>query len=164
MSSRSKIEAQNVSISEPQHVLSFLESLGIDPAELELLAIETGRQKQIPKKITPAKLIAALCEESVDGTPSYSELASAIDETDQKTPSKQAIDERMNDSCLEMIKAILQLAIAKRISTEAIKNDQNIFSSHERVLVQDSTIVMLPGWLFDDFSGVANGPEPSVQR
>jgi hypothetical protein len=157
MTTRSKLENKDISISEPQSVCSFLDSLGIDPAELELIAIETGWQKQIPKKITSSKLIAALCEESVDGTPSYSKIASAIDAASGQSPTKQAVEERMNKACKEMIRTVLQLAIARRITTVASGNDSGLFSSYDRVLVQDSTIIKLPAWLYDEFSGVSNG-------
>ncbi len=73
MTARTKLENTDISISEPRSVRSFLDSLEIEPAELELLAIETGWQKQIPKKITPGN------------------LTSAINEPDRETPSKQAI-------------------------------------------------------------------------
>lgn len=157
MTARSKLENKSISISEPQSVRAFLDSLGIDPAELELIAIETGWQKQIPKKITSSKLVSALCEESVEGTPSYNEIASAIDKASGDSPSKQAIEERMNESCKEMIRAVLQLAIARRIATVASGNDSGLFSSYNRVLVQDSTIIKLPAWLYEKFSGVSNG-------
>lgn len=156
MTVRSKIKAQNISISEPQSVCSFLDSLGIGPAELELIAIETGWQKQVPKKITAAKLVAALCEESVNGTPSYNDLASAIAQAGQDTPSKQAVDERMDVACREMIERVLQWAIAKRL-VEVAGNDIDLFDSYLGALVQDSTIIKLPAWLFDTFSGVSNG-------
>lgn len=157
MTSRSKLQSQEIAISEPQNVREFLDSLGINPAELELIAIETSWQKQLPKKITPAKLIAALCGQSVDGTPSFTDLASAIDRTGRDTPSKQAVSERMNEACKEMIERVLQLAMAKRITTEAAGNDIELFNSYQRVLVQDSTIIKLPTWLFGAFSGVSNG-------
>lgn len=69
MPDRLENENQDISVSEPQSVCSFLDSLGIDSSEFELIGIETGWQKQVRKKITPAKLITALCMECVDGTP-----------------------------------------------------------------------------------------------
>jgi hypothetical protein len=34
-----------------------------------------------------------------------------------------------------------------------------MFPSYQRVLVQDSSVIRLPGWLFDKFSGVSNGQQ-----
>lgn len=62
----------------------------------------------------------------------------------------------MNESCLKIIKAVLQRAIEKAINTAAVKNDQGLFSAFGRVLVQDSTIIKLPSWLFEESSGVSN--------
>lgn len=36
-------------------------------------------------------------------------------------------------------------------------NDSGLFGSYEGVLVEDSKIVKLPAWLYDEFSGVSNG-------
>ncbi len=154
--SRSAQINETTSISEPPSVCHFLDSLGIDPAEIEVLAIETGWQKEPPKKITPTRLIAALCQESVDGTPSYNDLASALDHSSKKLPSKQAVGERMNGPCLELITHLLQRAIEKRVTSEASQDHRNLFSAFDRVLVQDSTIIKLPSWLFEEFSGVSN--------
>ena len=146
-----------ISISEPDRVANFLSSLGLQAADLELLAIEKEWQKETPKKITAPNLITALCEESVDGTPSFNDLASALHSLAHNNPSKQAVNERSNDPCHEMIKAVLQLAIENKITTNAHPGDPEIFGKYERVLVQDSTIIKLPEWLFEEFSGVANG-------
>lgn len=50
-------EKLQISISEPSAVKKFLGSLGLQPSELELIAIEKGWQKGTPKKISVASLI-----------------------------------------------------------------------------------------------------------
>lgn len=58
-----------------------------------------------------------------------------------------------------MIQTVLRMAINKRIGT-SVQDDvpaQGLLSRYTRVPVQDSTIIELPAWLFDTFSGVANG-------
>jgi len=50
-------EKSQISISEPSAVKKFLGSLGLQPSELELIAIEKGWQKGTPKKISVASLI-----------------------------------------------------------------------------------------------------------
>ena len=58
-----------------------------------------------------------------------------------------------------MIQTVLRLAIDKRVvaSVQQDAPSPGLLSAYSRVLVQDSTIIELPGWLFDTFSGVANG-------
>jgi hypothetical protein len=58
-----------------------------------------------------------------------------------------------------MIQNILSIAIEKRItdSTLQIEKKDTILSHFNQVIVQDSSVVKLPSWLFDSYSGVANG-------
>ena len=76
-----------------------------------------------------------------------------------RAPSRQSVAERFAQPCLRMIQTVLRLAIDRRVTT-SIQEDapaQRLLHPYSRVLVQDSTIIELPGWLFDTFSGVANG-------
>jgi hypothetical protein len=69
------------------------------------------------------------------------------------------VAERFAPPCLRMIQTVLRLAINKRVTT-SMQDDvpaQGLLSCYSRVLVQDSTIIELPAWLFETFSGVANG-------
>jgi hypothetical protein len=43
--------------------------------ELLRLAMETGFVKRRPKKIDPGNLLSAICEEALNGSPSYNDLA-----------------------------------------------------------------------------------------
>lgn len=151
-----KNKAKDQTLSEPPQVLSFLNSLGVSPQELVAVAKESGWHDRAPRKITSAGLLAALCQETVAGTPSFNDVAAAVDGDSKSVPSKQAIDKRMNQPCLEMLKAVLKDAIGKRIRTDVDRKNGTLFEKYGRVLVQDSTVLKLPSWLFEEFSGVAN--------
>ena len=57
-----------------------------------------------------------------------------------------------------MVQTVLRLAIDRRVTTSMLEDApaEGLLHSYSRVLVQESTIIELPGWLFDTFSGVAN--------
>lgn len=148
-----------ISFSTPKDVLSFFSSLGLDLEQIEALACSSGWQKRIPRKISAPTLITTLCTNLRGGTPSFNDIAIGVSEATQLQPSRQAVAQRFNAPCLSMIKTILSTAIAKKIadSTPANTPNDSILSRFHRVKVQDSTVVKLPSWLFDSYSGVANG-------
>lgn len=152
-------QAPELTLSEPRDVGDFIKALGVSIHELELIAILTGWQKRSPRKITPAALLTTLCAQSLGGTMSFNDMATALNFISGRQPSRQSVAERFAPPCLEMIQTVLRMATAKRIST-SMQDEvlaQGLVSRYSRVLVQDSTIIELPGWLFDTFSGVANG-------
>lgn len=137
----------------------FVQVLGISAQELELITILTGWQQRAPRKIPPAALLSALCAQSPGGTASFNDIATALDGTSGRQPSRQSVAESFAEPCLRMIQTVLRLAIGRRVASSMQEDApaQGLLSSYSRVLVQDSTIIELPGWLFDTFSGVANG-------
>jgi hypothetical protein len=152
-------QAPEVTLDEPRGVGEFLTALGVSAHELELIAIVTGWQKRSPRKITAAALLSSLCAQTLGGTASFNDIAAALDTASGRQPSRQSVAERFAPPCLAMMQTVLRMAINKRVTT-SMQEDvpaQGLLSRHARVLVQDSTIIELPGWLFDTFSGVANG-------
>jgi len=149
----------NISLSTPHEISAFLTSLGIDPDQIEVIASDCGWQTRSPRKITAPALITALCKKTRGGTSSYNDIASAINDSLELQPSRQAVCQRLTKPCLEMIQHILRIAIEKRItdSTLQIEKKDTILSHFNQVIVQDSSVVKLPSWLFDSYSGVANG-------
>lgn len=152
-------QAPDVTLHEPRDVADFLQALGISTHELELIAIVTGWQKRSPRKITPAALLSSLCAQCHGGTASFNDIATALDAVSGRQPSRQSVAERFAQPCLRMIQTVLRLAIDRRVTTSMLEDApaQGLLHPYSRVLVQDSTIIELPGWLFDTFSGVANG-------
>lgn len=152
-------QTPDVTLHEPRDVCEFINALGIPAQELELIAIVTGWQKRSPRKITAAALLSSLCAQCHGGTASFNDIATALDATAGRQPSRQSVAERFAQPCLRMIQTVLRLAIDRRVTTSMLEDApaQGLLHRYARVLVQDSTIIELPGWLFDTFSGVANG-------
>lgn len=151
--------APDVTLHEPRDVADFIHALGISAHELELIAIVTGWQKRSPRKITPASLLSSLCAQCLSGTASFNDIAAALDGMAGQQPSRQSVAERFAEPCLRMIQTVLRQAIDQRVTTSMLEDApaQGLLNGYSRVLVQDSTIIELPGWLFDTYSGVANG-------
>jgi hypothetical protein len=128
-------------------------------AEEELLgfAMETGFIKRRPKKIDPGNLLSAICEEALNGSPSYNDLAANIDAHEQTKPSRQAVAGRMNDEFKDFMHRLLETLIARKVGLDGLATTTPAtFRGFKRVLVQDSTIIKLPLALFPEFSGVSN--------
>ena len=136
--------APDVTLDQPREVGDFLTALGVSAHELELIAIVTGWQKRSPRKITAAALLASLCAQTLGGTASFNDIATALDTASGRQPARQSVAERFAQPCLRMIQTVLRLAINKRVTT-SMQDDvpaQGLLSRYSRVLVQDSTITL----------------------
>ena len=136
----------------------FLHSLEIDEHDLEELARHTGWQQREPRKITAAGLLSALCLESIQGEASFNDLSSRLDFANDRTgPSRQGVSKRINPSFLQLLELLLARLISIKVDGASSPNNAGILPGYQRVLVQDRSVIRLPGWLFDRFSGVSNG-------
>jgi hypothetical protein len=136
--------------------LALLAALGIDGDKLEEIAMNTGL-KMRKGLVQPADILYAVCCGCIHGTVSFNDLAAKIDAETNISVSRQAIAKRTGkDSCVEFLKKILALIIVNRIGTEDVGLLRQT-GKYKRILVQDSTIIRLPGRLFECFSGVSNG-------
>lgn len=152
-------QAADVTLDEPREVADFIQALGIPERELELIAIVTGFQKRSPRKITAAALLNSLCAPCHGGTPNFNDIAASLDGTSGRQPSRQSVAERFGQPCLRLVQTVLRMAIDRRVATSMQEDApaHGVLNAYSRVLVQDSTIIDLPGWLFGTFSGVGNG-------
>lgn len=135
------------------HCFTFcdlLNSLGCDEVFLTQAAIQSGWLKRSPRKITPASLFDAVCFEASHGSASFNDVASRI----HTLPSKQAVARRMNKPALLFFEQCLAALIDHKTSASKLPP---WLGCYQRVLLQDSTVLKLPAWLFDVFSGVSNG-------
>lgn len=127
------------------------------------LAKTSGFYKRTPRKIDICSLLASICAECITGSPSCNELAISIESNNQGCgPSRQAVHQRMGGSLETFVHRLLEDLIARRLKSEHISNadstsESEPFANYNRVLVQDSTVIKLPGHLFAEFSGVSNG-------
>lgn len=73
-------------------------------------------------------------------------------------PSRQAVSLRLNQPFENILQQLLDRVISEKIAGKGGPATGPIpaFRNHGRVLVQDSTIIKLPGHLFAEFSGVSN--------
>jgi len=97
-----------------------------------------------------------LCERSFQGSPSYNDIAAALDAGYGTMPSRQAVANRMKAALKQVIDRLLAATIAHKCSSKAERTQSSFLASCHRILVQDSTVIKLPVWLFEDFSGVTN--------
>jgi len=128
----------------------------LDPAQIEQLAVESGLQTRKPRKITPLALLNLYCQESINKSPSFNDIAGVINDSTGDTPSRQAVGRRINAKFVSFLKMVLETALSEK----ALENFPDTIAEvgyFGRIVVQDSTIVKLPAKLFDEFSGVSNG-------
>jgi hypothetical protein len=136
--------------------LVLLTAMDIDAAQIGKMAADTGFliRKGL---VEPADILYAFCCQSIHGTVSFNDLAAKIDAETTVSVSRQAIAKKAGKvPCAEFLKKILSLVITSRIGKEEIGSLRDA-GKFKRVLVQDSTIIKLPGRLFGSFSGVSNG-------
>lgn len=144
----------------PQKIFdTYLKSLQLDEESLDALAAETGWSQRAPRSITPANLLFSLCILSIRGETSFSDIASTIHrQLEGKSASKQAVAKRLNSSFISIVESLLADLIKLKTSYDDCQHEfSELLESYGRVLVQDSTVIKLPGWLFEKYSGVSNG-------
>lgn len=135
---------------------SLLSSTAMSVDFLRRCAFEVGFVIRQPRKISAEALVAALCEQSIHGSASYNDVAAALDAQGAPHPSRQAVANRMNAAFLLLCQKLLSKAIAHKVTCGSSIRQSGFLSSFKRVLIQDSTILKLPMWLFESFSGVSN--------
>jgi hypothetical protein len=119
------------------------------------MAYESGFMKRRSKKIDAPYFLANLCLSSLEGSPSYNDLAARFQLEYDISASKQAFWKRVDEPCVIFFQSVLARIINLKICDVDI-NAIKVCSKYKRVIIQDSTIIKLPLRLFKVFSGVAN--------
>ena len=103
--------------------------------------------------------MAALTELCLLRSPSFNDLAAAIQSQDGADPSRQAVALRLSKGFELFLQTLLAWVISGKADPEIQDGpaDAPGFLDYRRVLVQDSTVIPLPLALFSSFSGVSNG-------
>jgi len=127
----------------------------ISNEELRKIAYECGFMKRRCKKIDAPYFLANLCLSSIEGSPSYNDLAAHYHSEYNICASKQAFWKRVDPSCVLFLQLVLAFIIHQKFDYDDIKAIK-AYGIYKRIIVQDSTIIKLPLRLFDVFSGVAN--------
>lgn len=139
---------------EKNNFVNLLDEQGLGREILNNIAHETGVIKR-ERSIIASDLFFAICLEAFDGTVSYNDIAAQIEADGGESVSKQAIQKKINDRCLNFFQKVLEVLIVNK--ADKIEIAKLRASSHyKRLLVQDSTIISLPERLFSIFSGVSN--------
>ncbi|MFE3870216.1 IS4 family transposase [Flavobacterium sp. ZS1P70] len=134
--------------------LNFLKIEGLTDEKILTLAFNVRFSKRKPKKIFPQILLKILCLESVNGTPSYNDLASRMETLSGFFTSKQSIWKRVNEQCVHFFQSVLLVILTSKVQSHENQLRDNF--GFKRILVQDSTILKIPFRLFNIFSGVSN--------
>lgn len=129
--------------------------LNINKDELTSLARQTGFIQRI-RKIDSLDFMYSLAMESMHGIASYNDIAAAFENVNGNPISRQAICKKVTEACVEYFQRVLELVILSKVDKQLI-NEEVLKCKFKRVLIQDSTIIQLPGRLFELFSGVSNG-------
>lgn len=133
----------------------LLQAVGLTPEEIVRLCV-LKKLKQREGKVHLPTFLTVLLGESLNGSPSLNDLAAKMEAANRIEISKQTVGDRINKSCVNVIKAMIARAItARRPEIEKIKLP--LCGKYLRVLIQDSTVIQLPARLFAEYSGVANG-------
>lgn len=135
--------------------LASLETIGITQDEIYHLSSLKGFQQRQGGKIDAAVFVSLLLSASVNGTASYNDLAAKMEADQGICVSKQAIGKKVNESCVDLMKAVLSRAMSAKFSS-LTGQIQRACGNYKRVLVQDSTVIRLPARLFGQYSGVSN--------
>ena len=140
----------------PEETLS-LAQLGLTPEKIQKIAFACGFCARQSGKIKAADVLLHMCAESTQGTVSYNDIAARIEGYTGVGVSRQAYWERFDASCVRFFQQVLAHMIdskcraRKDIAAELVK-----VGAYSRILLQDSTIIQLPVYMFASFSGVKN--------
>jgi hypothetical protein len=137
--------------------LLLLGTIGLSPEEIIRLSMAVGFRKRKERKINLAAFLAVLLSESVHGAPSLNDLAAQMEALTHIGISKQTLGNKINETCVKFIQAVWAWALSHRFATRLPKIRAGLGGRYHRILIQDSTLLLLPARLFPEFSGVANG-------
>lgn len=128
---------------------------------VDTIARATGLVRRNARKLFPRPLLQALCLTALGHSNSCRDLALAMALKTGKVPSRQAVWARLlRGPGRRFVEAVLAAFLGQRVRPAA---NPGGFRHFRRVLVQDSSVLSLPGKLREHFSGVSNGLIQSCQ-
>lgn len=129
----------------------------LEPFALEDYARKTGFVKRQPQKITPKNFLAGFLKAILAEDNSLNDLAFHIGFYAGQTLSKQGIDKRINEACVQYFEQVLMQAILQQAEVKVSwAKAATMFRYFPRVLVQDSTCIPLGEKLVATFPGPSN--------
>jgi hypothetical protein len=133
---------------------ALLDAVGLGPDAILTVARRCGFVKRIDGKIAPGEFVYALCQALCLGTVSCNDLAVALQAAGGANVSRQAVALRFGESCVAFFKSLLEAALQHR--SGAGGPVLACLERFKRIVLQDSTLVRLPGNLMAEFGGVRN--------
>lgn len=129
--------------------------LGLDPEEIERIAIRSGFMKRRPRKIKPCTFLQALVFMTVCPVFSIREFAIHVGLLSRNVVSKVAVFLRMKPAAVDFVREALLNSVS---ATSRLKEEigRGVFAFFHRVLLQDSTNLSLPQKLATYFPGAKN--------
>ena len=101
------------------------------------IAIETGFVERESKKMDPEKFVQTLISATSSGKASYNQLAADLGERTGNPMSRQGMEERFDDSCVEFLGVVHQELLEQHFAPvgRVLEN-----TSIKRVVVEDSSV------------------------
>ena len=124
-------------------------------------AVASGFMCRKPQKISPRAFLQSFLDSVLKRSPSFNDLAAEMEAVGNPMASRQAVAQRCTAAALLFIQAIFGEFLAQHIFPDGIKRLPGCWSDFSRVIVADSTLLKLPAWLFEAFSGTANATTQS---
>lgn len=125
--------------------------------KINKLAIKTKSSQRIPHKLLSDKLVEAFCECSIQTEFSLQNICAHLFEKYNIKISKQGLAKRINKhGTIELLKEIVAAIFIKSMNYE-VNEFKFLQDMYHRVIIQDSTVLQLPKYLYKLFSGIKNG-------
>lgn len=131
-------------------------SAAIENSSIISHAVASGFMRRMPKKISPRAFLQCFIDSALERSPSFNDLASEMEADGNPMASRQAVAKRCTASALFFIQAIFGEFLAQHVFPDGTKRLPGCLRDFNRVIVADSTLLKLPAWLFEVFSGTAN--------
>jgi hypothetical protein len=127
----------------------------LGPLEVDALARQTRFCRRTPKKLSPLTFIQSCCLLLLEKKVSYRRWAILIGGLINATYAKQSLFERMTERAVSFVQTLV-LNLVGQLSRQCQRVLPPGLDSFQRVLVQDSTVLMLPAKLARFFPGGRN--------
>lgn len=134
--------------------LTLLANAAIHPDAILEQAYKSGFCQRIGK-IHPYSFWETFCTESIRGTLSYNDFAARLESQGRASISRQAVACKTSKAGQFFFERVLAMAMAAKTDLDGVEQLQ-AQGPFERIIVQDSTVIRLPGRLHSMFSGVKN--------
>ena len=139
----------------PHAISSALQKIDMPPGLIRSMARQTGFSRRNSGKIGSFDFFLHTCILSMKGSVSFNDLAASLELHTPSDASRQACAQRMDERALCFFQQVFATMLHQTISPRTLF-DLSPKLPFFRILLQDSTVISLPGKLFPEFSGVAN--------